>query len=186
MPDFRVASRYAKSLLDLGKEQNIEDVLYEDIQTFKSALSLRDLYLLVKSPIIKADKKISILNSIFGESFNKVTILFFQIITKKGREKFLPEISDSFIKQYKKHKKITDVKLTTATKITDVALEKIKNTLLQSEVTDQQVELETSVDKDLIGGFVIEMEDKLYDASVVHNLEKVKKQLLQNKNIKSL
>ncbi|MBT8228870.1 MAG: ATP synthase F1 subunit delta [Bacteroidia bacterium] len=185
MPDYRVASRYAKSLLDLGIETNIIDTLYDDICNFKEALSNRDLFLLVKSPIIKADKKIGILNTVFGERFNKVTMSFFDIITRKGRENFLPEITDSFISLYKKYKHITTVHLTTATPITESAMASIKRALQNSKVTDQQVEIETSVDPDLIGGFVIEMDDKLYDASVAHKLDEVKKQFLNNKYIKS-
>ena len=185
MSDYRVASRYAKSLIDLGIEKNIIDTLYDDICNFKESLNNRDLYLLVKSPIIKADKKIGILNSIFGESFDKATMSFFNIITRKGRESFLPEITDSFINLYKKHKHITTVQLTTASPITQEALVAIKKALELSNDTDQQVEIETSVDKDLIGGFVIEMDDKLYDASVAHKLEEVKKQFMNNKYIKS-
>lgn len=185
MPDYRVASRYAKSLLDLGIESNIIDTLYEDICNFKEALSNRDLYLLVKSPIIKADKKTGILKSIFGDSFDKATMSFFDIITRKGRENFLPEITDSFISLYKKYKHITTVNLTTASPITDSALDSIKRALKESSVTDQHVEIVTAVDPDLIGGFVIEMDDKLYDASVAHKLDEVKKQFLNNKYIKS-
>lgn len=185
MPDFQVAGRYAKSLLDLGIEQQIEDNLFEDISSFKSALESRDLYLLIKSPIIKADKKINILKSVFGESYNNVTLSFFDILTRKSREKMLPEIAESFIRQYKKYKRISTVKLTTAVEITEDALNKIKAALLDSDVTDQKVELETEVDPNLIGGFVIELEDKLYDASVAHKLDQVKKQFLQNSYIKS-
>ena len=185
MLDYRVASRYAKSLLDLGVEENIEDTLFEDIQMFQNALNNRDLYLLVKSPIIKADKKMSVLQTVFGESLNKVTMSFFDIITRKGREAHLPEIAESFVKLYKKYKHITEVKLTTATPVSDEALNKIKAALLSSTVTDEKVEIETAVDPELIGGFVIEMDDKLYDASVAHKLEQVKKQFSNNKYIKS-
>ena len=180
MADYRVAYRYAKALLDLGIENNTEEKLFDDISSFKNALSNRDLLLLVKSPIIKADKKMNVFYKLFGEEYSKATLAFFDIITKKGRESALPEITESFLEQYKKLKQITSVRLTTATKITDEALEKIKNALLDSDVTERQVEIESQVNPKLIGGFVLEIGDKLYDASISHKLDEVKKQFLQN------
>lgn len=181
----RVAVRYAKSLIDLGREQGILDTLHADMVSLKESLSNRDLHLLVKSPIIKADKKISIFKKLFGDSYNKVTMAFFEIIMKKGREKILPEITTAFINQYKTLKSITAVKLTTATPLGDGALEEIKKALLGSSETDKAVEIDTEIDPKLIGGFVVEMGDKLYDASVAYKLDKIKRKFADNKYIKS-
>lgn len=185
MANYRVASRYAKSLIDLGVEQNNLEQLHGDINTIKSALASRDLSLLVQSPIIKADKKNQIFDKIFSGKIDKVTMAFLQILTKKGREVTLPEIVTSFLDQYKKHKKITSVKLTTASAVGQSFIDSIKKTLLDSNETENVVEIDAKVDEDLIGGFVIEIGDKLYDASVLHKLNSVKKQFTENKYIKS-
>ncbi|MBT8231029.1 MAG: ATP synthase F1 subunit delta [Saprospiraceae bacterium] len=184
MADNRIASRYAKSLIDLGKEQNSLVELNNDMVAISEALSNRDFKLFVKSPIINADKKMNVFKAIFGDSLSKTTSLFFDILTRKSREMFLPEIVESFLKQYKKINHITEIKLTTASKLSDSALAAINRALLESEITDQKVEIETVVDPKIIGGFVIEVEDKLYDASVAHKLDKVKKQFLNNNYIK--
>ena len=181
MIDNRVAPRYAKSLLDLGIEQNRLDVLFDDMSALKSALENKDLFLLAKSPIIHADKKISIFNAIFQDSFDKISQSFLEIITRKGRETLLPDIAENFIKQYKDYNNVTPVKLTTATIIAEDALKGIQEALKSSSVTSDNVELETKVDADLIGGFVLEVDDKLYDASVAHKLKQVRKQFLDNK-----
>ncbi len=183
--DTRIASRYAKSLLSLGIEQNALDSIYNDMLAVNDALSNREFKLFVKSPIIKADKKQKVFDTIFGDNIGKVAHSFFAILARKGREIYLPEIVDSFIHQYKKFNKITEVKLTTATKLGDGALAAIKSALEKSDVTDSTVEIETSVDPELIGGFVIEMDDRLYDASVAHKLDQIKKNFLDNKYIKS-
>lgn len=185
MPNYRVASRYAKSLLDFGIEQSNLDQLHQDINYIKEAMNSRDLKLLAMSPIIKADKKISIFKEIFGGKLNQATMTFLEIITKKGREKHLPEIVTSFLDQHKKYNKITSVKLTTATPMGDGSLASIKSSLLNSNETENELEIETNVDESLIGGFVIEIGDKLYDASVLHKLNKIKKQFSENKFIKS-
>jgi len=183
--DTRIASRYAKSLLSLGIEENKLDELYNDMLGIKAAFENRDFRLFVKSPIIKADKKESVFNQLFGSNVSKLALSFFNILARKGRETFLPEIVESFIHQYKKHNKISEVKLTTAKPLGDQALASIKQALESSKVTYSTVEIETAVDESLIGGFVIEMDDKLYNASVAHKLEEVKKNFLDNKNIKS-
>lgn len=185
MADNRAASRYAKALLDLSTEQSKLDTVYEDIKMIQSAMSSRDLQLLVKSPIITPGKKISIFKALFEGKVDKLTMGFLELITKKGRETVLAGITSSFSQQYKSHNKITAVKLTTATPLSDEVLKSIEKALLDSNVTDKVLDVESIVDEDIIGGFVIEVGDKLYDASILHKLNKVRKEFTQNKYIKS-
>jgi len=79
----------------------------------------------------------------------------------------------------------SSVKLTTATPLNEGVKGSIEKALLDSNVTDKEVDVESIVDEDIIGGFVIEVGDKLYDASVLHKLNKVRKEFSQNKYIKS-
>jgi len=185
MANYRVASRYAKALLDLGIEQNNIDVLYKDMQSVQAAMASRDLKLMVKSPIINSDKKNTIFKMLFEGKLDKLTMSFIELITNKSREHLLPEMATSFVDQYKKHNNITAVTLTTATPLNAGVLETIKKALLDSNVTATEVDVESKVDESLIGGFVIEVGDKLYDASVAHKLNKVRKEFTQNKYIKS-
>jgi len=182
----RIASRYAKSLLDLAIEQNSVERVLEDINSFKKATENRDFYLLLKSPIINTTKKASIVKAIFGEQFDKMTLGFINIVLNKGRESYLPDIADQFIVQYKKHKHVSTVTVTTAAPLSEDALNKIKEQLLGSTSTDDNVELVTKVDEDIIGGFVIEFDDKLYDASVAHKLAKLKKEFSKNLFVKEI
>jgi len=185
MASERVAVRYAKSLLDLGVEKNILEDFHKDMLSLKEALGNRDLQLLVKSPIINADKKMAIFQELFGGSASEMTMSFYKIIIKKGREGVLLNVADAFMNQYQQLKKITDVKLTTANALNETALNEIKQALLDSNVTDENVEIETVVNPNLIGGFVIEVGDKLYDASVAYKLDQIKRKFSDNKYIKS-
>jgi len=72
----RIASRYAKSLLDLATEQGKVDKVLEDMKTFNEAAAQRDFELVLKSPIIKSDKKQAILKEIFGGQFDELTMIF--------------------------------------------------------------------------------------------------------------
>ncbi|MEL6635933.1 MAG: ATP synthase F1 subunit delta [Bacteroidota bacterium] len=175
----RIASRYAKSLLDLAVEQNKVERVLEDIQAFRKAVEVRDLYLLLKSPIINLDKKGSILKILFEEKFDELTMAFLNIIVSKGREPFLPEIADTFVQQYRELKNIATVKLTTATPWNDASLEALRKKLEDSS-TGGEVEIVSEVDPKIIGGFVLEFDNKLYDASVAHQLEALRKEFSKN------
>ena len=181
----RIATRYAKSLLDLSVEQNKVERVLEDIQAFNKVAKLRDFYLMIKSPIIKPDKKKKILESIFSGKFDELTMAFLNIVLRKGRESNLPEICTEFTEQYKELKEITTVKVTSAVPLTEAALEQIKTKLAKSDATRANIELETEVDKDLIGGFKLEFGDKLYDASVRYQLNLLGKELAGNKYLKN-
>ena len=176
----RIASRYAKSLLDLAKEQGKLERVLEDVQVFQKAADQRDFELLLKSPIVKADKKQAIIKQIFDGKFDPLTMTFMEVILRKGREKYLAPIADEFIAQYKKANHISTIYLTTATPIEAESLQVIKMQLMTSDVTDNKVEIKTKVDPNLIGGFVLEFDDKLYDASVSHKLELLRKEFSGN------
>ena len=177
MSVIRIASRYAKSLLDLAKDQNVMDDVVSDMEGFSKMVENRDLYLLLKSPIINVGKKADIFNALFDGKVNKLTKAFFDIVLRKGREGLLPEISAEFMNQYKRMQGISSVKLTTAAPISEAALESIKSKLLASTATDEVVDIETKVDESIIGGFIVEIGDKLIDASVSHKLAELAKQM---------
>ncbi|MEZ4948017.1 MAG: ATP synthase F1 subunit delta [Saprospiraceae bacterium] len=176
----RIASRYAKSLIDLAVEQNKLERIMEDVQSFNQLTAIRDFYLLIKSPIIKGDKKWAITQEILKGKFDDLTLAFIKILINKGREGLLPEIGKEFIQQYRKIKHISIVTIKTATKLSDAQLEAIKAKLVASSVTDDKVEILTEVDPELLGGFVVEFDDRLYDASVKHQLRKLKKDFESN------
>ena len=177
MSVIRIASRYAKSLLDLAKDQNVMAEVVSDMEGFTKMVENRDLYLLLKSPIINVGRKGAIFNALFDGKVNKLTKAFFDIVLRKGREGLLPEIAEEFINQYKSMKGISSVTLTTASPIGEAALEAIKVKLLGSSATDQVLDIETKIDESIIGGFIVEIGDKLIDASVSHKLAELAKSM---------
>jgi len=168
-----VADRYAKSLLDVSVEQNKLENIYKDMLGFKETLSNNDLLQLLKSPIINAEKKNSAFNALFGGKVDDLTMNFFKTVINKSRESALPEMCDAFIDQYRTKNNIASAKVITATKLSDEKLNAIKNSLNQNS-SAATFEIEEEVDASLIGGFIIEMGDKRYDASVKHKLNKLR------------
>jgi len=176
----RVASRYAKSLIDLSIEKGSLEKVYEDMQYLLAVIKgNREFANLLKSPVISADKKESIISAVTTGKISELTTTFNNLLVRKGRESSLGEIAQAFIDQYKKHKQIYTVKLTTATPISDELKQEIVNKVKSgSDMTN--IDLTTAVDEDLIGGFVLQAEDKLIDASIAYDLNAVKKQFLNN------
>lgn len=177
----RIATRYAKSLIDLANEHGKLDKVLEDVKSFREVAKNRDFDLLLKSPVVKGDTKQKIFNKLFQGKFDEMTMAFLTILLKKGREAQLTEIANEFVDQFKVINHISTVKLTTANKLTPEAVENIHKKLLASTATDDKVELVTKVNPDLIGGFVVEFEDKLYDASVAHKLSLLKKEFKEDR-----
>ncbi len=180
----RISSRYAKSLLDLARERNELEAVLKDIESFNKVTQNRDFYLLLKSPIVKTDKKLAIFKAIFDGKLTKTTTAFFDIIIRKGREMYMPEIAADFLSQYKELNRISTVILTTATPLNDESLNDIKAKLLASNITMDKLDIVTKIDPSIIGGFKIEVGDKLYDATVTYKLEQLKKDFASNKYVK--
>ena len=182
----RIAGRYAKSLIDLAVEQGKLDRVLEDIKGFQSAVGNKDFSLMLKSPIINVTKKAQIFEAIFGEKFDKMTMAFLNIILNKNREPLLGDIANEFVNQYRNFNSISTVKITTATEMSERDLNQIKERFLESSSTQENIEIVTGVDPKLLGGFVVEFDDKLYDASVAHKLELLRKEFTKNEYEKQI
>lgn len=179
MQNPRLASRYAKSLVDLASEKGQLEAVNTDM-LFMQQLSKTnpDVVTLLRSPIVKPDKKQQILAAIFEGRINAITAAFVKLLVVKGREGNLPEIAQEFSKQYDTLKNISKVKITTAVPLDAAVLDLIKNKV-QAD-TDKQVKLEAAVNADLIGGFVLETDNRLFDASVLRDLNDIRKQFAEN------
>ncbi|MFC4263286.1 ATP synthase F1 subunit delta [Ferruginibacter yonginensis] len=178
----RLAARYAKSLLDLSVEQHQLDTVYADMKYLhRICLSNPDFVTLLRSPIITSDKKNSIINAVAGANVSQITNLFITLLTSKHRESNLPEITTAFIEQYNKLNNIQTVKLTTAVPVSD----DIKQNIVQKVKgnSNYSIELQTAVKEELIGGFKLEVGGTLVDATILHDLNEIKKQFLNNEYI---
>jgi F-type H+-transporting ATPase subunit delta len=87
---------------------------------------------------------------------------------------------ESFLSQYKSLKEISTVKVISALPLGKEEQDKIIKLASSSSIGFKNIELETVIDESLIGGFIIEMEDYVYDASVKNQLFRLKKSFAQN------
>lgn len=175
MKSTKVASRYAKSLLEIAIEQKKVDSILGDMNfLLQTNNESHDFELLIASPIIDGAKKIEIFKMIF-EQFEDITMSFVELITKNGREAYLPQIAESFEAQVKEFKGIVPVTLITAKPLNqatkDQIIAKVQGTV------NGQLEVTEKIDESIIGGFVVRMGDMRIDASVSSQFNNLKQRL---------
>jgi len=134
---------------------------------------------ILKSPIFSSDKKEKLIEAVTQGRVAQITTLFIRLLVRKTRENVLPEIAEAVIDQYNSIKGIHRIKLTTAVPVGE-DIQQLMVSKVKSNTSIEQVELHTSVDEEIIGGFKLEVGDVLIDASIQRDLNDVKKQFLSN------
>lgn len=186
MPNPRLANRYAKSLVDLATEKGQLEAVHADMKYLQAVCKAsRDFVNLLRSPVIKADQKNSIITAVTKDQIGPLSAAFAALLVRKGREGELPEIAAAFVDQYNEIKDIHRVKLTTAIPISEAIRTSIQEKVKQEKGLGT-IELETVTDESLIGGFVLEFNNNLVDASIIRDLKDIKKQFQENLFIQQL
>ena len=181
----KITKRYAKALLDLAIEQGKLENTYQDLVLLdKVCLENSDFILMLKSPIINTDKKLSVINSIFSKKLSPLALLFIEIITKKKREYLLHLIIKNFISLYKSYNQIISANVITAVAVEKSTRDKIIELVKRN--TDFDVELEEKVNPEIIGGSIINIGDYQLDNSVQTQLKNLKNNYNKNLFIKDL
>lgn len=173
-----VASRYAKSLIELAKEQNVLPAVYEDMKLFKDTVdNNRGLMLALKSPVVRHEKKLGILKALFEDKVNPVTFAIFNIITKKNREAILDSIAEEFLIAYNDFQGIQKALVVTTTPLTEELRKQF--TSIVAAATGKTVQLEEKIDENLIGGYLLRVNDRQVDASLKKRLNEMKLELVK-------
>lgn len=177
MADFRVLHRYATSLLETSIEKNNLDVVSSDISLLVDSLEKsRELQLMLESPVIRPEKKLNILKEIFGSKISKESMEFIEFIVSKKREDLLESIGKRFLQLKDEHLGIANVAVTIAVDFSNEQKDVLQKKM--ERILNKKVRLNFRTDAELVGGFIAKVDDTLYDASIRHQLELLKKQFL--------
>lgn len=186
MRQYKVANRYAKALFTLALETNQLETVNKDIEMI-SAIDHEEFRRVLMSPVISGEKKVAVFQAVFGGRISELTKKFFDLVFQKGRVTSLAEIRQDFEEQYRAYRKVKIVKLTTAADISDALIEDLRKGVQANEqYKDYTLQMETKVDSDLVGGFVLQIDDDLYDASIRHDLEVIKRQFVENMYVQKI
>lgn len=179
MKQTKQAHRYAKALLSLAKEKDQMSAVREDMQLIADAVSQsKDLDLLLKSPIVKADTKLHVLDKIFAGKIGELSQKYIHLITKKGRENNLGLIAQEFVHLSKVDEGLFQAKVVSAIPLTDDVRAEILT--IAQKIHSGRFELEEVVDASLIGGFILTVGDQRVDTSVKSQFRKLRQEFLKN------
>jgi F-type H+-transporting ATPase subunit delta len=168
----RIAKRYAKAVVGLARENGELDTVKNDMESFISiAKSNRDFDLMLISPIVSHEKKSIIFDKIFNGKVSDVSLNLFKLLTQKKREAYLTLVAKEFLKEYNVINNIQEATLLTAVEVSENIKDAAKN--LIAKATGKTVVLSEEIKEDLIGGYILRVDDVQLDASVSSQLNKL-------------
>lgn len=180
MNDGKISVRYSKALFQTAEEKNIVDNVMADMSFILEMSKAAETREFLENPVIPPSQKAAIFNKLLKGRVNDITIAMVELLVKNGRESFLPAIARAFIRETRIQRGITEAVLTTAVPVDARVKEQIIQLVAGTFKT--KVELREVVDPDIIGGFILRVDDNYIDASIKSKLRKVKKELLGSVN----
>ncbi len=172
-----ISVRYAKALFLLCEEKNIVKKVYDDMilldEQYKTVDSFREF---IGNPVIKPAQKKKTLKAIFEQHVNETTLNFLHLLVENKREIMLDSIVRNFIDKYKAQKGIKSATIYTAIPLPKDYVEKVQSLL--EEDLNCKIELTIGVKENLLGGFILMVDGKMMDASILTKLKALKNKLL--------
>lgn len=176
MVSTRAAARYAKAMLEVsGQKGNAEAINSDMILISESVSQSEDLKVFLINPIISDEIKLNALNEVFAKA-DQSTKELFKVLKANKRFEILGSIALEFQKQYEALKGIEKVVVTTAIPM-DATLESKVLSKVQSLAPGKQIIISNVVDASILGGFILKMGDKQYNASIANQLQVLKREL---------
>jgi F-type H+-transporting ATPase subunit delta len=176
MNDSKISVRYTRAIFQSALEKKILDKVYQDMIFISEICRTEETKEFLQSPIIIPSKKEEIFHKMLGSNVEDITLSLIDLIVKNGRETFIPAIARNFIHETKKFRGITESVLTTAVTVDEKIRKQITD--LISDVFKTNIELKENIDPEIIGGFILQIDDNYIDASIRNKLRKIKKELI--------
>jgi F-type H+-transporting ATPase subunit delta len=175
-----VAFRYARSLMELARTEGILENAREDMELVAStARQSRELVVLLKSPVVKADVKGRILERIFAGKIGVLPAKFIQVLVRKGREALIPHVAEAFSRLHKIEKNIVVAEVRSATPLNEATRKQVRD-LAEKSHPGKTIQISETVDPELIGGVIIRIGDDQYDGSVARRLQELRRNFSEN------
>jgi F-type H+-transporting ATPase subunit delta len=179
MKQTRLANRYAKALFELALEQKKLDQVGADMALIAQTIEEnKELANMLKSPVIKLEKKEKVMESLFGKSTDAISLRFMILVAKKSREEYLVYFAQEFTHIYKDYQGLIDAWITTAGDIEAEVKEAVL--VLLKKISGKSIILHESINADILGGFVVKVGDYQYDASTRTLMRKLKEDFSKN------
>ena len=170
-----ISNRYAKAIFQYALERNEENKLREELRVLSEQfLAVPLIKSVLDDPTVSQTEKINILTTAAGKEISDTYLQVIRMIVKNGRTRFVQSIALMYDKVYRKAKDKVILKLIT----TEPASEDVKKNLVKLvNKNDEQVDFIAKTDDDIIGGFILEIEDIRLDASIKNQLNRLRLEL---------
>ncbi|WP_274474183.1 ATP synthase F1 subunit delta [Mangrovimonas aestuarii] len=179
MAGVRAAVRYAKAVLDLAQEKQVAEAVNNDMVSItKTVEASTELQQVLQNAVINPEAKKAALLGIFTD-LNAVTAGLIDTLISNKRLNIIYAVANKYIELYKVAQGIEVAHVTTAVPLTEELKTKVLDKV-KTLTNSTKIELESTVDADIIGGFVLRVGDKQYNASIANQLQTLKRQLTLN------
>ncbi|NLY77167.1 MAG: F0F1 ATP synthase subunit delta [Tissierellia bacterium] len=169
-----VSKRYALALFEAGMELDKINVFKDDLLKVVDVLEMEEgLQKVLFHPKVKKDEKKELVDSIFGKLVCDEMLNFLYTLIDKRREKLTLQIKKEFEKLYNEHENTIDVVAITSVEMDHQLKEKLKLSL-QNRL-NKKVNLENVVDKDIVGGVLLKIENKIIDGTIKGQLKEIER-----------
>ena len=176
----KVARRYVKAFFDESVAKNTVDIVNQDMKLInEAASSSRDLRVFLKNPIIKSTVKVNALKEIFSDKVSAESYDLIQLLINNNRVGILGDVARLFNQYFNEYKNILEVTVTTATAIDKSTEDLIKKTI-HDKVGQKEIIIYPVIDPKILGGFIIDLGNKIYDLSVRNRLSNIANELIYN------
>jgi F-type H+-transporting ATPase subunit delta len=175
MASTRAAIRYAKAILEIAESKGVAVAVSEDMNSIASTINGNlELSTFIQNPTLKVEVKENALLEVFANT-NGVTKSLFHLLFENKRFEILEAIALEYNVLYDIMNGVEVAKVTTAIPM-DAALE-AKVLAKIATLSDKKITIENSVDASIIGGFILRIGDKQYNASIANRLQVLKREL---------
>ena len=177
MRDPRVAHRYAQALFNVAQARDIIDIVASELFQLRS-FSEKDKRFInfLEAPQITREHKLALLKSLFTTRLSQPLVSFLLLLVEKSRIEFLGEIASEYEKLLEGFKGVIKARVTTA-----IALDEDYKRALREKLetkSGKKIEIVHRIDKRIIGGIIVQLEYKIIDRSVRHELNALRHDLL--------
>lgn len=179
----RAAIRYAKAILSFALEQQKEVEVNNDMLLVANTIQQsEDLQLLLNSPVLKTELKKAALKEVFASKTTALTIGLINLLIDNKRLPILGEVAKKYTVIYDSLKGIEVAKVTTAIPLTEELNQQVLKKVI--EITGKKATIESIINPDIIGGFILRIGDIQYDASIANKLQVLKREF-ENESLRS-
>lgn len=176
MSSTRAAIRYAKAILEIADSKNATSQVSADMALIASTIKANsELSSFIQNPLVRVEAKKDVVSEVFA-SVSPVTQSIFRLLLENKRFEILDSIAVEYSKLFAIQNGVEVAKVTTAVPM-DAALEAKVSAKIATLSSSQKITIENIVDPAIIGGFILRIGDKQYNASVANRLQVLKREL---------